>query len=195
MALVFFIITILIYFKLIVKKCQKAITHRLREALKMVERTEIEKYVRWLIASDILYRPLKSLGEKGLRRLDKTAGEISDLLKDKEEIGERVFAKVERKDEEKARTLREGISAFKKRYPLYGNILEDMIAEKRTKSNRYLIYGLQEGFKLGEEDYVRVMMDLGFDRREASSVYPHVIAVSERLKKAKVQAQRGILLS
>ena len=161
----------------------------------MPERTEIERFVRWLIASDILYRPLKSLGEKGLRRLDKTAGEISDLLKDEEEIGERVFAKIEKKDEEKARTLREGINAFKKRYPQYGEILENMIAEKRTKSNRYLIFGLREGFKLGEEDYVRVMMDLGFDRREASSVYPHVIAVSERLKKAKVQAQRGILLS
>ena len=161
----------------------------------MPERTEVEKYIRWLIASDIIYRPLKSLGEKGLRWLDKTAGEISDLLKDEEEIGERVFAKIEKKDEEKARTLREGINAFKKRYPQYGEILENMIAEKRTKSNRYLIYGLQEGFKLGEEDYVRVMMDLGFDRREASSVYPHVIAISERLKKAKVQAQRRILLS
>ena len=161
----------------------------------MPERTEIERFVRWLIASDILYRPLKSLGEKGLRRLDKTAGEISDLLKDEEEIGERVFAKVEKKDEEKARTLREGINAFKKRYPQYGEILENMIAEKRTKSNRYLTFGLREGFKLGEEDYVRVMMDLGFDRREASSVYPHVIAISERLKKAKVQAQRRILLS
>ena len=161
----------------------------------MPERTEVEKYIRWLIASDIIYRPLKSLGEKGLRRLDKTAGEISDLLKDEEEIGERVFAKIEKKDEEKARTLREGINAFKKRYPQYGEILENMIAEKRTKSNRYLTFGLREGFKLGEEDYVRVMMDLGFDRREASSVYPHVIAISERLKKAKVQAQRRILLS
>jgi len=160
----------------------------------MPERTEVEKYIRWLIASDIIYRPLKSLGEKGLRRLDKTAGEISDLLKDEEEIGERVFAKIEKKDEEKARTLREGINAFKKRYPQYGEILENMIAEKRTKSNRYLTFGLREGFKLGEEDYVRVMMDLGFDRREAS-FYPHIIAISERLKKAKVQAQRRILLS
>jgi len=161
----------------------------------MVERTEIEKFVRWLIASDILYRPLKSLGEKGLRRLDKTAKEISDLLKEEGEVGERVFAKIEKKEEEEAaRTLREGITAFKKKYPEYGEILEKLITEKRMKSNRYLIYGLQEGFKLGEEDYVRVMMDLGFDRREASSVYPHVIAISERLKKAKVQAERRILL-
>ena len=161
----------------------------------MPERTEIEKFVRWLIASDILYRPLKSLGEKGLRRLDKTAKEISDLLKEEEEVGERVFAKIEKKDEEeKARTMRQGINAFKKTYPEHGEILEKMIEEKRMKSNKYLVYGLQEGFKLGEEDYVRVMMDLGFDRREASSVYPHIIAISERLKKARVEAERRILL-
>jgi len=160
----------------------------------MPERTEIEKFVRWLVASDILYRPLKSLGEKGLRRLDKTAKEISDLLKEKEEAGERVFARVEKEEEEKARTLREAINAFKKEYPKYGEILETMIMEKRKKSNKYLVYGLQEGFKLGEEDYVRVMMDLKFERREASAVYPHIITVSERLKKDKVQAQRRILI-
>lgn len=161
----------------------------------MPERTEIEKFVRWLVSSDILYRPLKSLGEKGLRRLDNTAKEISDLLKEEEEIGERVFARVERKDEEKARTLREGINTFKKKYSQYGEILEGMIAEKRKKSNKYLTYGLQKDFKLGEEDYIRVMMDLGFERREASAVYPHIIAVSERLGKAKTQAQRRILVS
>ena len=161
----------------------------------MPERTEIEKSVRWLVSSDILYRPLKSLGEKGLRRLDKTAKEISDLLKEGEEIGERVFARVKREDEEKARTLREGINAFKKKYPQYGEILEGMIAEKRERSNKYLTYGLQKDFKLGEEDYIRVMMDLGFERREASAVYPHIIAVSERLGKAKAQAQRRILVS
>jgi hypothetical protein len=161
----------------------------------MPERTEIEKFVRWLISSDILYRPLKSLGEKGLRRLNKTAKEICDLLKEGEEIGERVFAKIEEKEEEKARTLREGIDAFKKEYPKEGEILEKMISEKRKQSNKYLIYGLQENFKLGEEDYIRVMMDLGFERREASAVYPHIIAISERLGKAKAQVQRKILVS
>jgi hypothetical protein len=160
----------------------------------MPERTEVERSVRWLVASDILYRPLKSLGEKGLRRLDKTAKEISGLLKEGEEVGERVFARIEREDEEKARTLREGINAFKKAYPKYGEILEAMIAEKRTRSNRYLVFGLQEGFILGEEDYIRAMMDLQFERREASAVYPHVITVSERLKKDEVQAPRRILI-
>jgi hypothetical protein len=161
---------------------------------KMPERTEVEKFVRWLIASDIVYRPLKSLGEKGIRRLDKTAKEISSLLKEEEEIGERVFARVERRDEDKARTLREGVNEFVEKYPEHGEILKTIIKKKRRKHNKYLAYGLQEGFKLGEEDYVRVMMDLGFERREAASVYPHILAISERLKKAKEQTERSILL-
>lgn len=161
----------------------------------MVERTEVEKCVRWLVASDILYRQLKSLGEKGVRRLEKTAKELSSLLKEGEEVGERVIAKTEKRDEEKARTLREGINAFKKKYPSYGEILEEMIAEKRLKRNTYLVYSLQEGYKLGEEDYMRVMMDLGFERREAASIYPHIITISQRLEKAAEQAQRSILVA
>ena len=63
------------------------------------------------------------------------------------------------------------------------------------KQNKYLSYGLTEGFKLSEEDYIGVMMDLGFDRREAASIYPHIIAISERLGKASEQDKRLILIS
>lgn len=162
----------------------------------MPERTEIEKSVRWLVASDIIYRPLKSLGERGVRRLEKTAKSISALLKDKGEVGERVFAGIEKiEEDEKARTMTQGIEEFERRHPQYGTILREIIAEKRKKNNRYLVYGLNEGFVLGEEDYLRVMMDLGFDRREAASIYPHIISISERLKKAKPQEERRILVS
>ena len=160
----------------------------------MPERTEIEKLVRMLVASDVIYRPLKSFGERGVRRLDKTAKDVSSLLKEEEEVGERVFARIESLDEKKARGLNEGIAAFKKRHPHYGEILQELIDEKREKNNRYLTYGLQEGFKLGEEDYLRVMMNLGFDRRDASALYPHIIAVSEMLEKSGEQNPRKILI-
>ena len=77
----------------------------------------------------------------------------------------------------------------------YGNLLEECIAKKRMKHNRYLRFGLEGGFKLAEEDYVGVMMDLGFTRREANSVYPHILAISERLGKAVEQAERSMLIS
>jgi len=161
----------------------------------MPERTEVEKYVRWLIALDIISKPLSSLGDKGMRREKKTVKNIVALLEKESEISKRIFAKIEKREEEKARTLREGITQFKKKYPSYGTILEGIIAETRIKKNEYLIYGLNENYKLSEEDYVRVMMDLGFKRREAVSIYPHIIAISERLGKASEQAERRILIS
>ena len=161
----------------------------------MPERTEVEKYVRWMIASDILYRALSSLGDKGLRRLDKTAKSLSELLRSKEELGNRVEARIEELEEEmKARTINEGIKVFSKKYPQYGKELREIIEEKRMERNNYLIYRLKEGFKLGEEDYLQVMMDLNFDRREASSVYPHVLSFSKKNKKAEENKERKILL-
>lgn len=160
----------------------------------MVERTEIEKYVRKMISLDILYKPFSSLGDKGKRIAEKSARSIVDLIQVAEEKGKRIFARVEKKDYQKARTLNEGINEFEKKYPKYGKILRDIIAEKRLKRNRYLIFGLQPGFNLAEEDYVRVMMDLGFDRRAASSIYPHIVAMSEKLGKASESEERSMLL-
>ncbi len=160
----------------------------------MVERTEIEKETRILIALDILYRPFSSLGDKGRRRAEKKAKGISILLKEGEEKGERIFARVTKLDEERARTIKEGIEEFKKKHPEYGKLLQECIDDKRTSHNKYLIYGLNEGFKLGEEDYVRVMMDLTFTRRETNSVYPHILAISERLGKAAELAERSMLI-
>jgi len=160
----------------------------------MVRRSELEKRVRGLIAADITYRVLKSLGEKGVRRLDKRAAEIVDLL-GRGELNNRFYVRIERGLEEKARTMKEGINAFKKKYPSYGKILEGLIAEKRIERNKNLVYGLNEGYHLSEEDYIQIIMDLGFERREASAMYPHILAISERLEKADEQRERTILLS
>ena len=160
----------------------------------MVERSELENRVRRLIAGDITYRVLKSLGDKGDRRLKKRAAEIVFLL-DQEEPSGRFYAGIEKIDEEKAKTMKEGINAFKKKYPRYGKILEGLIAQTRLSKNKNLVYGLSEGYKLSEEDYVQIMMDLGFERREASAMYPHILAISERLGKADEHRQRTILLS
>jgi hypothetical protein len=160
----------------------------------MVKRSELEKKVRRLIAGDITSKVLKSLGDKGDRRLKKGAKEIVNLLGE-EEPNNRFYVGIERTEEEKARTLREGINAFKKQYGRYGNILEGLIAEKRIKRNKNLVYRLNKGYNLSEEDYIQIMMDLNFERREASAMYPHILAISERLKKANEQMKRTILLS
>lgn len=159
------------------------------------ERTEVEKESRYLIAGDISYRVLESLGKRGTRRLEKAAKNIETLLKDSEEKGNSVDVRISKiEEEEKARTVNEGINEFYKQFPEQGSILKGLIEEKRAKKNKYLVYKLNENYKLGEEEYVRVMMDIGFDRREANSVYPHILAISERLKKADEKKERTILL-
>lgn len=161
----------------------------------MVERSELENRVRRMVAADITYRVLKNLGEKGIRRLKKRALEIVDLLDKGEEPNDRFYVEIERIEKEKARTMKAGVNAFKKEYPSYGKILEGLIAEKRIRRNKNLVYRLNKGYKLSEEDYVQIMMDLNFERREASAMYPHILASSERLKKVDEQMKRTILLS
>jgi len=97
-------------------------------------RTEVEKYVRALIALDALYKPLSSLGDKGKRRAEKSAKGIVSLLKEGEEKGERIFARVEKSEEERARTLREGIDEFKKQYKEQGEILEEDVVYKKDST-------------------------------------------------------------
>ena len=159
----------------------------------MVNRSELEVVVRSMVAFDILSKPLTSLGQKADRRKDKLAAETAGLLREGDTF-ERVVAYTERRDEEKARTLREGINAFKSEHPRYGEVLEGMIAEKRTKSNKYLVYGVQDGFKLGAEDYRRVMKDLGMTTMESDAMYTHLLDISDRLGKASENSLRNILL-
>ncbi len=160
----------------------------------MVSRSDVEVGVRSTVAYDILSKPLSSLGQKADRRKNKVAAEVASYLKEGDKF-ERVFAYIEvRPEEERARTLREGIDAFKAEHPRYGTILEGMIEETRTANNRYLVYGVSTGFSLGAEDYRRVMKDLGMNSREADAMYPHLLDISDRLGKARENARRDILL-
>jgi len=158
----------------------------------MANRNELEIKVRSMVAFDILSKPLTSLGHKADRRRDKLAEETAALLE--EETSDRVVAYTERREEEKARTMREGIEAFKEEYPSYGKILEGVIQEKRIKSNQYLVYGVADGFKLGSEDYRRVMRDLGLTPVQADAMYVHLLDISEKLGKAAENGLRSILL-
>ena len=159
----------------------------------MVTRTELETTVREMVAYDILSKPLSSLGQKAGRRRDKLAQESAGLLRQGDEF-ERVIAYVEHRDEEKARTMRDGIESFKDAYPRYGKILEGMIQDKRVESNRYLVYGVAKGCTLGVGEYRNVMKDIGLNPLEADAMYPHLLQISERLGKAGEYELRNILL-
>lgn len=160
---------------------------------KMVERNDLEITVRNMVAFDILSKPLSSLGHKADRRRDKLAEIAAGLLGSGYET-ERVVAYVEKREEEKARTLREGIEAFKEEHPRYGKILEGMIVEKRAASSKYLVFNVAEGYRLAAEDYRRVMRELGMSTIQADAMYPHLLEISDKLGKAGENAKRSILL-
>lgn len=159
----------------------------------MVERTQLEIITRNLVAYDILKSPLSSLYQKAGRRQKKSAQEAAELVGNGE-IADRVYVSIEEAEQEKSRTLRQGIDAFKKAHPRYGKVLEGMIAEKRIEKNQVLVYGIEDGFRLGSADYIRVMKDIGLSERAAHSMYSHLLEVSEQLGKADETGYREILL-
>jgi hypothetical protein len=159
----------------------------------MVQRNELEKNVRDMIAYDILQAPLSSFYQKAKRRKNDLSEVIVAQIEDGE-TGERIIARLETREQEKARTMKEGIEAFKNKHPRYGNLLEGLIAEKRLQKNRILVYGVQEKFKLGDADYVRVLQDLDLDKRTASMLYPRLKKLSDTLGKAKEASYREMLV-
>jgi hypothetical protein len=160
---------------------------------KMVFRDDLETAVRNMVAYDILSKPLSSLGQKAGRREKKLAVEAAGLL---ENTGptERIVAYTEVRNEERARTVRDGINAFKEAHPRYGAKLEGMIQQKRFEKNNYIVFGVAEGFRLGASDYRSVMKDLGMTTIEADTMYGHILNISERLGKAGESETRSILL-
>jgi len=101
----------------------------------MPERTEVEKYVRWMIASRPYFTELLvALEIRDLEDLTKQRNLSPELLRSKEELGNRVEARIEELEEEmKARTINEGIKVFSKKYPQYGKELREIIEEKRME--------------------------------------------------------------
>lgn len=164
------------------------------------ERTEVEELVRELVALDIMWRELKSLGDKGDRRAKKLAAKIAGAIKEEANIGPRVFARFEPDEHEKARTLREAVDKFKEDYPEQGQILEGYIKAVRMVKDTNLVYGLVAGSSLEPEAYRRALRGLRPDRKPmpdklASALYPPVIDLAVIRERDSPQLERRILLS
>jgi len=159
------------------------------------EKTEAEKSVRKLIATNDLRIPFSSVYQKIKSFEDTLAEGIQGYVTEKADFGNSILANVSYKDKMKARGMREGIAEFKKQYPRYGDILEGLIAEERTKKEIYLNYGFNEGYKLNDNEYVSVIKDVaGLNDDEAEAMFPKIMKISERLKKKQKEGLREILI-
>jgi predicted solute-binding protein len=159
------------------------------------ERTEGEKAVRKLVATNDLRIPFSSIYQKIKAYEDTIASGIQGYVNEKSDFGNSVTAAVEYKDKMVARGMRNGIEDFKKQYPRYGAILEGLIQEKRVESEIHLSYCLNEGYKLHDNEYVSVIKDVaGLNDLEAEAIFPEIMKVSDRLKKKKKEGLREILI-
>lgn len=159
-------------------------------------RNELTKQTEVLVSYRQVVGPLSSLYQKGNRKLKTLAETISEKLEEGDTISEgaRVMAYIEKKKEEKARGMREGIALFKKKYKRYGDILEGMIQEKRQENENYLRFGLIGAATLPIGNYVRVLKDLGLTGKEAERVYPILENVYENLNGKKKEALDDMLI-
>jgi hypothetical protein len=152
----------------------------------------IEKQVMELIATDRLYIPLSSMEGKLKRARPKLAKDI-DLGEENCFFGERVYARIEAEDKNKARGVKAGIDQFCESFPKYGRILKGYIEEKRTLSETHLYFGTNPNCKLTANDYIGVMANLGFTEQTSLRLYPELMEVSRKLSR-KRNEERSVLI-
>jgi hypothetical protein len=144
-----------------------------------------EQQLLALVAADRLHMPVSSMVSRiGTRRKNFLAD--LDLGKSGNYDGERVYARTESEDLEKARGTRDGIDEFAKRYPKYGKILNGLIEEKRTEKETHLYFGMNEGSRLTKADYMSVMNSLDYAPKLAEALYGPLMELSRDLAEKRI---------
>jgi len=151
-----------------------------------------EKKVLELIATDRIYVPISSMAGKLQRARPKLGRELG-LNPGESFDGKRAYARVFADDTMKARGMRNGVDEFAEKFPRYGKILNGMIEEQRAKSEVHVEFGMYDGCKLTEADYLGVMRDLGFSETQARNTYQPLMNASRKISKARDE-ERSVLI-
>jgi len=156
----------------------------------------MQKNIIDLIAKDRIELPLSSFRNKlQKRKLDAAMdlaivlGGVSSFYSDG-----RVYARVEAKDRNLARGIKEAIAEFSEEHPKYGAILENKIAVKRRFREEHLYFGMEDDSRLCGDDYLVVMKDLGMSEHQAHIMYPALMESSRKLHYARDKKERSIIV-
>jgi len=152
---------------------------------------QLERQVIKLIALDRIDIPVSSMSGKLKREKPKVAREIQ--VPRGNYSGDRVYARVEEEEGQKARGMKEAIDIFCEKHEQYGVELRGLIAEQRTTREPHLYFGMQEGCRLTSADYMDVMTSLGFSEAKAESMYQELMDASRKISKARCE-ERSILV-
>ncbi len=153
---------------------------------------DLETQIIKLVATDRLYIPSSSFDGK-LERSRKKIAVSLEIPKDKYS-GERAYVKIEEEDKQKARGIREGIDEFSRKYPKYGIILNGIIEEMRTVREKHLYFGMNEGKRLTNEDYLEILKDMGLGPVTAQKYCDVALDISRSLIKKREEKERSILI-
>lgn len=151
-----------------------------------------ERQIIELVAADRIGMPISSMSGKLKRRVEKLADEVS--FPGRRYEGERVHARIQEKDRQKARTMKEAIAEFADKYPSHGKILAGIMAEKRLQKEKHLYFGMNNGCRLTSADYMAIMTDLGFGEVTAERLYGELIDVSRNLARKRDEHERSVLI-
>jgi len=155
---------------------------------------ELERQLIDIVAWDRIDRPISSMSGKLKRGKPKMAQSVDlDQYKGSYD-GDRVWARIDDTDKQKAKGMKEGVEKFSAQFPKYGKILGGYIEEQRTVREQYLVFGMQEGCKITADDYMGVMEDLGFTPATAKGLYPELMDISRKLAKKRDETERSILI-
>ncbi len=153
----------------------------------------VEEQLVKLVAMDRIEIPISSMSGKLKRQKPKLASDINLNEYGGKFKGDRVYARVEFEDKLKARGMAEGIEEFTRQYPKYGELLAAIIEEKRSEGETHLYFGMNEGSRLSSEDYMGILMDLGFTETTARNLYPDLIEVSRKISKKRDEERRVLI--
>ena len=155
---------------------------------------QLENKIIQLVAVDRLYMPASSIDGKLKRLRSKVANDI-DLSEYEDDFeGERVYARIEETNKLKARKMSEAVEEFSREYPTYGSILKEKINQKRDESETHLYFGTNPKKNLSSQDYLGVMVSLGFTEHAARRMYPEMMEFSRKLNRERKE-ERSILLN
>lgn len=145
-----------------------------------------------LIATDRIEIPISSMSGKLKKQKKPIAQEAAEGFNVRY-IGDRTYGRIVEEDKMKARGMKEGVAEFTERYPKYGQVLGDLIKEKRKEHERHLYFGMQDGCRITADDYREVMTNLGFTPAMAEELYPALMDVSRKISR-KRDEERCIMI-
>ena len=154
---------------------------------------DLERQIIEIIATDRIDKPISSMSGK-LKRAKPRLAKLIELAPGDSFEGDRTYARVDTSNRDKARGMRQGIEAFKELHPRYGTILEGLIAEQRVASETHLYFGMNENCRITADDYIGVMMEIGFTEAIAKRLYPELMDISRNLARKRDETERSILI-